>query len=446
MKVFDLCYVGAGPATMFSILHLIKNEYKGSICIIEKGKSLKNRLPNEVCNGSFGAGTFSDSKISKSLNVGGIIPNQTQEELDEYGNLLLHYINEFLPEDSDLLVWDKNVGYDTTPSNLNWESNDCCHVGSDRGRETYYKIEKYLASQPNVKFYWEAEVADIVELTNGKYQVITSPVTENPVLLANRVIVATGQRGALPSKLVDKFNLTKENRMLQLGIRVEDILNSKYEKIIEANYDFKFNKIYKYPGGIEVKVRTFCCNSGNAHVCAERPSEGYIAFNGHSYKKPDPTNNTVNYGIMCAVKNLPGLECKEDQIELMKEVNQLKCWEEDNFKASRDDKDPVANRKLLDGLEHLRSLYPDVVIDSIHEFVYQLNKVVNLENAHYYYPEIKPSGTSPKVNYSNMETEHPRLYMIGDCHNTNSIIKSAIEGFIFANYILGGMNNNGFAN
>lgn len=51
MKNYDLCYVGAGPATMFSVLHLIENGYKGKICIIEKGKSLKDRLPNEVCNG-----------------------------------------------------------------------------------------------------------------------------------------------------------------------------------------------------------------------------------------------------------------------------------------------------------------------------------------------------------------------------------------------------------
>jgi uncharacterized FAD-dependent dehydrogenase len=137
---------------------------------------------------------------------------------------------------------------------------------------------------------------------------------------------------------------------------------------------------------------------------------------------------------MCAVKNLPGLESKEDQIELMKEANQLSTWEEDNFHCNS--KEPTSGRILLNGLEHLRDVYPDVVIDSIHEFVYQLNKVVNLENAHYYYPEIKPSGTSPKVNYDNMETEQPGLYMIGDCHNTNSIIKSAIEGFIFANNIL----------
>ena len=432
MKSFDLCYVGAGPATVFSVLHLVKNGYKGNICIIEKGKSLKNRT--DICCGFMGCGCYSDSKLSKALNVGGIIPGQTQKELDNYSDLLLNYINEYLPEGNEPLKWDKNIPYDTSPSNLNWESNECCHVGSDVGRETYYKIEKYLSSQPNVKFYWEHEVINIATLTSTKYQIITSPVTNPPALIADKIIIATGQRGKLPAKMIEEFNLTQENRMLQLGIRVEDIINTQYKENIKANYDFKFNKIYKYPGGVEVKVRTFCCNSGNAHVCAERPSEGYIAFNGHSYKKPDPNNNTVNYGIMCAVKNLPGLESKEDQIELMKKVNQLPTWEEDNFLLGC--KEPTSGKLLLNGLEHLRGIYPDCVIDSIHEFTYQLNKIVDLKEAHYYYPEIKPSGKSPKVNYGNMETEQPGLYMIGDCHNTNSIIKSAIEGFIFANHIL----------
>lgn len=430
MEKFNLCYIGAGPSTMFSVLHLIKNGYKGKICVIEKGKSLKDRLPNEVCNGSFGAGSYSDSKISKSLNVGGIIPNQTQEELDYFGDLLLKYINDFTLEDEEKLKWDENEDFDTSPSNLKWEKNICCHVGSDRGREIYRRIEDYLSNY--VTFYWEKEVLDVAELSNKKYQIMVSPVTNTPIIIADNVIIATGQRGSLPLKMVNNFNLIQTPRMLQLGIRVEDIINPQYEKIIKANYDFKFNKTYKYPN-IEVKVRTFCCNSGNAHVCAERPSEGYVAFNGHSFKQPDFTNHTINYGIMCAVKGLNELTSKEEQIERMKEVNKLPTWEEDNFNLGG--KEPVAKRLLLDGLEHLRGIYPDVIIDSIHEFTCQLSKIVDLSKAHYYYPEIKPSGSSPKVD-ENMETEQKGLYMIGDCHNTNSIIKSAIEGFIFANHIL----------
>ena len=118
----------------------------------------------------------------------------------------------------------------------------------------------------------------------------------------------------------------------------------------------------------------------------------------------------------------------------MKKVNQLEDWESDNFWCGS--KEPCAYRHLLDGFEHLDGLYPDCVINSLYDFVGELNKVVDLSKAHYYYPEIKPSGTSPKVNYNTMETEQKGLYMIGDCHNTNSIIKSAIEGFIFANNIL----------
>lgn len=48
IKQYDLCYVGAGPATMFSVLKLVEEGYKGDILILEKGKSLRTRSRSEV--------------------------------------------------------------------------------------------------------------------------------------------------------------------------------------------------------------------------------------------------------------------------------------------------------------------------------------------------------------------------------------------------------------
>lgn len=48
IKLYDLCYVGAGPSTMFSVLKLIEEGYRGDILILEKGKSLKTRSRSEV--------------------------------------------------------------------------------------------------------------------------------------------------------------------------------------------------------------------------------------------------------------------------------------------------------------------------------------------------------------------------------------------------------------
>ena len=60
--IFDLTFVGAGPSTIMALLKLTENNYNGNILVLEKGKSLDTRQPNEVINGFAGAGCFSDSK------------------------------------------------------------------------------------------------------------------------------------------------------------------------------------------------------------------------------------------------------------------------------------------------------------------------------------------------------------------------------------------------
>lgn len=165
MQIFDIIYIGAGPATMFSLLNLINNKYKGKIIVIEKGKSLKDRLPNEVISGSFGAGCFSDSKISKGLDVGGEV-ELNQEELDKYSDLILNYISTF---NNSLIEWETTKPFNTYPSNLKWDTLSVAHIGTERGRIIYKNIEDYLSKFPNIEFHFEEEVTDIINLSYNDY-------------------------------------------------------------------------------------------------------------------------------------------------------------------------------------------------------------------------------------------------------------------------------------
>ena len=251
--------------------------------------------------------------------------------------------------------------------------------------------------------------------------------TTGEMFKTNKLILATGQKNGIPAKLIQKFNLNSTPRALQLGVRVVDEMNSNYEEIIKANYDFKFVKSYDWEG-VKVRVRTFCCNSGNAHTCAENAPEGFTCFNGHAYKTPDPTNNTVNYGIICEVVGLDKYKDKESHIELMKQVNTINTWEHDNFTNGK----PIPKRKLNDGFEHLKGLYPDEILKSLTDFVIELNNLIDLDKAYYLYPEVKLSGLIPDLNYKTFETSKTNLYMIGDCSVTRGIIKSSITGIMFA--------------
>lgn len=421
-----IVFVGAGPATIGAVLKLIDNKYEGKIVIFEKGKSLDNRLPTEVVEGFAGAGCFSDCKLSSALSVGGIIPNLTQEDLEKYGQEILTYFNRFSP---DKLEWSHTSSFDTHTTNLTFDVHKTLHVGSDRGREIFYKMEKFITSQSNIKILFETEVDDVVD--HGYLQGFEHPFVvyyhnkeRKGYVEADKVIIATGQKNTLPGKLIKKFNLSTTPRALQLGVRVVDEMNPQYEEIIKANYDFKFVKEYNYKNNVKVRVRTFCCNSGNAHVCAEKASEGFVCFNGHAYKTPDPNNHSVNYGIMCEVSGLKKYNSKAKQIELTKKVNNKENWLTDNF---NNDGEVRPIRELLKGFKHLKGYYPKVVINSLTDFMWELNKLVDLSKAKYLYPEVK-LNEGKAVQTTNWESSLKGLYFIGDCNYTRGIIKSLLSG------------------
>lgn len=432
IKSYDLCYVGAGPSTMFSVLKLIEEGYRGNILILEKGKSLKNRSRSEVIEGVFGAGTYSDSKISSSIDVGGNIPGLTEEQLKKYEDYLLLEINKFKPDSMDNFNWDKTKSFNTDPSSLVWDVHKTCHVGTDNGFIIYSNIENYIESQPNVTLLTETEVTEVINLSDGSFQVAVSHNKGKSIYRSSKVIIATGQKGTLPISIIKNNNLSSRPRALQLGVRVEDQINSQYEKIIKSNYDFKFVSSFNYGNGIKGRVRTFCCNSGNAHTCAEVTPMGFTCFNGHALRAPDPTNHTVNYGIMCELDGMPEYNSQSNQIEMMKKVNNLPTWKEDNLDGFGN---PSPKRNLLEGFEHLRGIYPDIIINELTKFVSELNRVVNLNKAKYLYPEIKLSGEIPDLNPS-FETTKKNLYMIGDCSYSRGIMKAVTCGVIFAEHIL----------
>lgn len=432
---YDICYIGAGPATIGSVLELIDKKYTGRILIIEKGKSLHCRLPNEVVSGWAGAGCFSDAKLSSGMNVGGYIPNLTEEKLNIYEQKVLDKFNKFslIP-----LKWDETTDFDTLPSNLKWDKHKTLHVGSDRGREIFLDMENFIDSQSNIDIMFESEVLDIDKLLNGKYSLKINNCNMNILTIAtSKVVVATGQKNTLPSKLISKYNLGTTPRAIQLGVRVVDEINPDYEKIIKANYDFKFTQEKDWGDGVKTKVRTFCCNSGNAHVCEEKNSEGFSCFNGHAYKTSDPSNHSVNYGIICELEDNIGdlgigiLDSKEKQIELMKKINNKFTWQIDNFDGDR--VNPL--RYLTDGFDHLKGYYPSYVLLALKEFVEELSKIIDISQARYLYPEVKLNdGKMIKLN--NYESSEEGLYFIGDCYSTRGIVKSMLSGIQLTEYLM----------
>ncbi len=98
----DVVIIGAGPASIFTALELLRQGSKKKILIVEKGQPIeKRRCPKSVtkkcvgckpyCHittGFSGAGAFSDGKLSLSYEVGGDLPTLIGEDLAQKRSII----------------------------------------------------------------------------------------------------------------------------------------------------------------------------------------------------------------------------------------------------------------------------------------------------------------------------------------------------------------------
>lgn len=432
--------VGAGPSNVFLALDLLLKGFEGQIKIYEKGNSLKTRKREEVCEGFAGAGCFSDSKLSVGLEVGNIIPGLTEEEFDFYTDRMLEIYNIFAEKCGieRKITLEEDGEFQTGVEGMRWLHHKTHHIGTDNGTKIFLEMEKFLEESNKVELYFNTEVTGISKVKEGpKVSYIVKSVNSKGEELIHTefdiVVLGTGQRGTLPTKVIEDFNLETKGRPFQLGIRVEDTRNETYDKMIEANYDFKVVKNYDFGNGVTGRVRTFCCNSGIPAISVEDNGGMFKSYNGHAFRNGEPTNK-VNYGIICELTGYDKYTEKEEQFQLCKDVNAHEGFENDNVLG--------VGRPLLedfcsgDKIKNpcIADVYPELTQKALKDFIFNLNKFCDLSKAHYYYPEAKFDGKT--VEYDSDFSVAQGLYMVGDCCCTRGIAKSAYTGLKVASRIL----------
>lgn len=303
--VNSVLFVGGGTASLFCAYELVEKGYKGKITIIEEGKDLKNRYcPKDktgkcvhckVCSlfGVTGSGSWSDAKLSLSTDVGGDLPkllgvNYTQELINYTDSIFLKFGADPTVvglEDNDEV---REIKRRAISANLKLVNDPVRHLGTEKSRELYQKLEDYLIENsveiiPNVKI-------DSLLIENNKcIGVFTA---EETIHKADVVVVAVGRRGAEWLEWqCKKNNIERIPGTMDIGVRVE-CRNEIMEKINKYFYEGKF---IGYPAPFKDKVRTFCQNPGG-FVAQENYDDGLALVNGHSYK--DLKSNNTNLSIL----------------------------------------------------------------------------------------------------------------------------------------------------
>lgn len=424
--------IGAGVAGINAATKLIDNGYPGElITIIDKGKDPYNRLPEEVMEGFAGAGLFSDGKWSYLHNaVGGQLAKYMGEEkADQILDESWSYILRFHPDPSKIMFSEPLEEPEFIKPYFNLRMAPTYHIGTnwlhDLGKKWYdWLLEK------GIKFIWETEVNDIdFEKQSVEYKInlnLPFPNKSYGYEFYDKLIYGTGKSGIdLTQKLIDKYNLKKEGKSIQLGVRME--LPQKYmQSIVDIAYDFKLYKRHND----KVSSRSFCSNNFAAYV-AEEITYGMKSYNGHSYKQENMINNMTNFGIIMEIKGIDNPFQFQKDIVSKCQIDGKGIHYSPNFtrtpSLTSEGKD--MNVVSVNNLNLFKEIYGEYA-EYIINYIKDLNKVFKFNNDYsLYIPEVKFLSEEVLVNYDDLSLlNYPNIHFVGDSLSSRGIAVSASQG------------------
>jgi uncharacterized FAD-dependent dehydrogenase len=425
--------VGAGVAGINAATKLVDNGYPGElITIIDAGKDPYLRPKEEVMKGFAGAGLFSDGKWSYLHNaVGGQLAKYMGEgKAEQVLEEAWQYILRFHPDPSKVMFSQPTEEPDFIKPYFNLRMAPAYHVGTnylhDMGKRWYdWLVEK------GINFIWEKEVEDI---DFEKQWVLINNATLLRVYF-DKLIYGTGKSGIdLTQKLIDKYNLKKEPKSVQLGVRME--LPQKYmQPIVDIAYDFKLYKRHND----KVSSRSFCSNNFAAYV-AEEVTYNMKSYNGHSYKQDNMVNNMTNFGIIMEIKNINNPFQFQKDIVSKCQIDGKGIHYSPNFtrKPSLTAEGKEMNVVSVGDLNLFKEIYKEYA-DYIINYIEDLNKVFKFENDYsLYIPEVKFLSEEVLVNYEDLSlVDYPNIHFVGDSLSSRGIAVSAAQGVYSVKTILG---------
>lgn len=308
----DIVIIGAGPSGIFTALALLKNKPGARIVLVDAGMPIEQRScpkertgrcvgckPCRITTGFSGAGAFSDGKLSLSAEVGGDLPDligfdTVQNAIGEVDAIYLAFGADEHVEGAGAAEEVKEIRRRAIRAGLKLVDCPIRHLGTECAQQIYGRIEEHLR-QAGVDLRFRTVCRDIV-VDGGRCVGVEleGPDGASERLLADRVVVATGRRGAdWLEKLCARNGVEHEPGVVDIGVRVE-LRNEIMERVNNVLYE---SKLIGYPNPFRDKVRTFCQNPGG-FVSQENYADGLAVVNGHSYK--DRKSDNTNLAILCS--------------------------------------------------------------------------------------------------------------------------------------------------
>lgn len=417
-KHYNAIIVGSGPSGLGAAFKLAENQNL-SILLIEKKKISSGGLRN-------------DCKQNYTYPVG--FPFEHWEEEEAKG--LLEEVKVHLnPKMETRLDIEKYVQR-AKKLDVNILAIDQAHVGTDKSSALINSLIEKLKIL-GVTVALESEVK---ELSADKKELVLA---NDKTISFDNIILGPGRADYdWMQEQMDRLGIEYSDNIVDIGIRVE--LKEENYPIVKEYYDPKI----LFPN----KVRTFCTNSGCAHIVREK-YKGYYSVNGHSMSRDKKPNNLVNFAMLKTIRLTEPVVSGQQFGKILGEmVMQLSggsviMQRVGDFRLGSRSKKETFNNDLYDFKPSLSNAVagdlslsmPAKILRDIWSALKKLDSIVPgvlHPSTILYYPEIKTYSNRPQFINKNFCVKEG-YYIIGDGAGTSRGITAAwASGIRAANDIL----------
>ena len=403
---YDVIIVGSGPAGLGAAFNIAENSGK-SVLLIEKAKISSGGLRN-------------DCKQNYTYPVGFTAELWDEKEAELLLENVAAHLNPAYVQQRNLDIYIKRAEK-LGVKLLNIKQ---AHVGTDRAKGLIAGLITQLRDL-GVTVSLETEMTDV------DYENRTIILKDNSSIKFNDLILAPGRAGySWLQNLMDKLDICYSDNVVDVGIRVET--KEEYYPIVKDYYDPKFI----FPG----RVRTFCTNSGSAHIVKEKYDK-YYSVNGHAYSTDHKPNGLVNFAMLKTITLTDPVVSGHQFAEILGQMamqlsgGQPMMQRIGDFRLGKRSMKETFNLDLYDFEPTLKSSTPgDVSLaipSKIMRDIWRAMKMLDTiipgimhPSTIIYYPEIKTYAIRPKFINENFCVKE-NIYMIGDGAGTSRGITGA---------------------
>ncbi len=411
MEKFDCIIVGSGPAGLGAAFALLEKNKNTKILMIESAKISSGGLRN-------------DCKMNFTFPVGFPYEYWDESIAAEYLKRVETFLKPNILEKINVDTYSKRaerIGVKLLQIRQS-------HLGTDGGIKLIHQLTAELKEKGVTLSFGETMLSASKDAKIIK--------TDKREIEYNNLILSPGRHGFdFLRRIMQDLSIPFTDNSIDVGVRVET--KEEHYPIVKDYYDPKF----MFPE----RTRTFCTNSGAAHVVQERYTsthgDVFYSVNGHAYSEDRPSTGLVNFAVLRSVSFTEPLASGQDYAEYLGSLAMMTggghpiMQRVGDFRLGKRTTAKGLNTDLYDFEPTLKSATPGDIslampakfLQSIWKALKKLDTIIPgilHPSTILYYPEIKLYANKPVfINDYFMAREN--IYLIGDGAGTSRGITAA---------------------